>query len=161
MNLQDSSLVLIVGVCTPHLFSLPDFTWWNDTKRQAYVLVSLLAKTINCHAWSIHESHTLLQCLFSTRRWWDLEQKQLSELKLADTTPLVICFTSFCKFWLDFFLCLILLWWFTSIYHDGQRKDLILTTIACDKALSEIPPYTYCFLPSLVSLDTNIDFSTV
>jgi hypothetical protein len=33
-----------------------------------------------------------------------------------------------------------------------------LTTIACDKALSEICPNTICFLPSLVSLDTNIDF---
>lgn len=26
MNLQESSLVLIVGVCTPDLFSLPDLT---------------------------------------------------------------------------------------------------------------------------------------
>lgn len=65
------------------------------------------------------------------------------------------------SFWLRFFPASSFLWWFTSIYHDGQRKDLTLTTIACDKALSEIHPYTYCFLPSLVSLDTNIDFRTV
>lgn len=103
-----------------HLISFPFPTLHDETtQRQAYVLVSLLAKTINCHVWSIHESHTLLQCLFSTRRWWDLEQKQLSELILADTTPLVICFTPFCKFWLDFFLA-------SSFYDDSLQ---FITTV--------------------------------
>lgn len=84
-NSIDSNVDLwLVGVCTPCLLPFPTLYDETTQKRQAYVQVSLLAKTINCHAWSIHESHELLQCPFSTRCWLRSNRNKLSELIIAD-----------------------------------------------------------------------------
>jgi hypothetical protein len=81
--ISSQELVLTVGVCTPCLLPLPDTIWWNDTKRQAYVLVSLLAKTINCHAWSIQSQYIAAMSIqYSTLM--DLRTETVERTDIAD-----------------------------------------------------------------------------
>ena len=67
--------------------------------------------------------------------------------------------------WLDFpvsFICFfslsphIFIWWFTSIYHDGQRKDYYWRPSPVTRLYLKYLIHTF-FLPSIVSFDTNID----